>query len=98
MDDTNFLPQDLTECHQLLLAAYKQSVQLEQQVADARRQAERQAAESAQRVEELERVSTKRLPRTKNCNKRTLPHLRNWPGTNVGRSVDGENDFPMSKD
>jgi transposase len=45
MDDTNFLPQDLTECHQLLLAAYKQSVQLEQQ-----------AAESAQQVAELKRV------------------------------------------
>jgi transposase len=56
MDDTNFLPQDLTECHQLLLAACQQSMQLEQQVADARQQAERQAAESAQQVAELERV------------------------------------------
>ena len=55
MDD-NSLPSDVTECHRLLLAAFKQSVQLEQQVADAKRQAERQAAESAQRVEELERV------------------------------------------
>ncbi len=45
MDDTNLLPQDLTECHQLLLAAYKQSVELEQQ-----------AAESAQQVAELKRV------------------------------------------
>ena len=45
MDDTNFLPQDLAECQTLLLAAFKQSVQLEQQV-----------AESAQQVEELERV------------------------------------------
>jgi transposase len=55
MDD-NSLPNDVTECHRLLLAAFKQSVQLEQQVADARGQAERQVAESAQRVEELERV------------------------------------------
>ena len=56
MDDTNFLPQDLTECHTLLLAAFKQSVQLEQQVADAKGQAERQSAKSAQQVAELERV------------------------------------------
>ncbi len=55
MDD-NSLPNDVTECHRLLLAAFKQSVQLEQQVADAKRQAERQVAEAAQRVEELERV------------------------------------------
>lgn len=55
MDD-NSLPNDVTECHRLLLAAFKQSVQLEQQVVDAKRHAEQQAAESAQRVEELERV------------------------------------------
>ncbi len=48
MDDANFLPNDVTECHQLLLAAHKQSVQLEQQAAEAERratQAEQQAAE-----------------------------------------------------
>ncbi len=55
MDD-NSLPNDVTECHRLLLAAFKQSVQFEQQVADAKRQAERQVTEAAQRVEELERV------------------------------------------
>ena len=51
MDD-NALPNDVTECHRLLLAAFKQSVQLEQQAADAKRQ----AAESAQQVAELNRV------------------------------------------
>ena len=55
MDD-NSLPNDLTEYHQLLLAAFRQSLQLEQQVADTRQQAERQAAESAQQVAELNRV------------------------------------------
>jgi len=55
MDD-NSLPNNVTECHRLLLAAFKQSVQLEQQVVDAKRQSERQVAEAAQRVEELERV------------------------------------------
>ena len=55
MDD-NSLPNDVRECHRLLLAAFKQSVQLEQQVVDAKRQSERQVAEAAQRVEELERV------------------------------------------
>ena len=29
MDDANFLPNDLAECHQLLLAAFKQSTELE---------------------------------------------------------------------
>ena len=52
MDGTNSLPNDLTQCHQLLLAAYKQSVQLEQQAA----QAQRRAAESQQQAAELSRV------------------------------------------
>jgi transposase len=45
MDRADSLPTDLAECHQLLLAAYKQAVQLE-----------RRATESAQRVAELDRV------------------------------------------
>ena len=52
MDDTNSLPNDLTQCHQLLLAAYRQSVQLEQQAAGALQR----AAESEQQVAELNRV------------------------------------------
>ena len=32
MDDTNPLPKDVTQCHQLLLAAYRQARQLERQV------------------------------------------------------------------
>ena len=35
MDDTPSLPNDLTECHELLLAAYKQAMQLQQRAADA---------------------------------------------------------------
>ena len=59
MDGTNSLPHDVTQCHQLLVAAYQQSVQLEQQVAGAKRratQAERRVAESQQQVAELGRV------------------------------------------
>ncbi len=66
MDNANALPNDLTQCHQLLLAAYKQSVELEQQAAEATQQAaqakrhatqaERRVAESEQRVAELGRV------------------------------------------
>jgi transposase len=55
----NSLPNDVTECHELLLAAFKQSVQLEQQVADVKRratQAEQRVAESEQQVAELGRV------------------------------------------
>ena len=45
MDGTNSLPDDLTECQELLLAAYRQSVQLEKKV-----------AASQQEVAELNRV------------------------------------------
>jgi transposase len=59
MDGTNSLPNDLTECHQLLAAAYRQSVQLEQQAEKARQgaeQAQRRVAESDQQAAELNRV------------------------------------------
>jgi transposase len=59
MDETNSLPNDLTECHELLLAAYRQSVQLEQQAEEAKQRAEqveRRAAESEQKAAELGRV------------------------------------------
>ncbi len=52
MDGTNSLPNDLAECHQLLAAAYQQSVQLEQQVEEA----QQRAAESDQQAAELNRV------------------------------------------
>ena len=45
MDRADSLPTDLAECHRLLLAAYKQAVQLE-----------RRATESEQRIVELDRV------------------------------------------
>jgi len=59
MDGTHSLPNDPTECHGLLLAAYQQSVQLEQQAEEALQraeQAERRAAESEQQAAELNRV------------------------------------------
>ena len=46
MDD-NSLPTDVKECHRLLLAAFKQAVQLEQQTATA----QQQAAQAEQRAE-----------------------------------------------
>src|SRR5580704_3077143 len=52
MDDANFLPNDLAACQRLLLAAFKQSVELEHQVADAKRH----AAEAKQQATELSRV------------------------------------------
>ncbi len=56
LDDTNSLPNDLTQCHQLLLAAYKQSVQLEKKVATSQQQAaelKRVLDETAASFEEL---------------------------------------------
>lgn len=38
-DHADFLPTDLAECQQLLMAAWQQSVQLEQQAADSEQQA-----------------------------------------------------------
>jgi transposase len=52
MHDTTSLPNNLTECHRLLLAAFKQSVQLERQAANA----EQRAAQSEQQLAELGRV------------------------------------------
>jgi transposase len=59
MDGSNSLPDDVTQCHRLLLAAYQQSVQLEQQAAEAKRraaEAEQRAAGLGQQVAELDRV------------------------------------------
>ncbi len=66
MHDANSLPNDVTECHQLLLAAYKQSVALERHAAQATQhaaqaerhatQAEQRVAQSEQQVAELNRV------------------------------------------
>ena len=56
MDDANSLPNDLTQCHQLLLAAYKQSVQLEKKVTASQQQAaelNRVLDETAASFEEL---------------------------------------------
>jgi transposase len=56
MDGSNSLPDDLAECHQLLLAAYRQSIQLEQQVATSRQEAaelNRVLDETAASFEEL---------------------------------------------
>ncbi len=51
MDD-NSLPTDVTECHRLLLAAFKQSVQLEQQVAELGRVLDETAASYQQLQQE----------------------------------------------
>ena len=56
MDGTNSLPNDLAECHELLLAAYQQSVQLEKKVATSQQQAaelNRVLDETAASFEEL---------------------------------------------
>src|ERR1700684_1991369 len=51
MDHADSLPTDLAECHQLLLAAYKQAVQLERRAT----QSERRGTDSEQRIAELDR-------------------------------------------
>jgi transposase len=59
MDGTNSLPNDLTECQQLLLAAYKQSVQLENKVATSQQQVaelNRVLDETAASFEELQQA------------------------------------------
>ena len=66
MDDANLLPNDLGQCQRLLLAAFREATQLEQQAADAQRMAadaerkakaaERRASESTRQVTDLGRV------------------------------------------
>jgi len=52
MENADFLPTDLAECQQLLLAAWQQSVQLEKRVAAS----ERQMTAAEQQIAELNRV------------------------------------------
>ncbi len=56
MDDANLLPDDLSECQRLLLAAFKQSMQLEKKVATSQQQVvelKRVLDETAASFEEL---------------------------------------------
>ncbi len=52
METADFLPTDLVECQQLLLAAWQQSVQLKKQIATS----EQQATTAEQQATELNRV------------------------------------------
>jgi len=59
MDDADSLPTDLTECHRLLVAAYKQTVQLQRRAHNAEQratQSQQRVAQSQQQVAELDRV------------------------------------------
>jgi transposase len=56
MDDTHPLPSDLAECQRLLLAAFKQSVELERKSAAVDKRAERRVAAAQEEVDELRRV------------------------------------------
>jgi transposase len=59
MDDSNSLPTDVTECHRLLLAAFKQAVELERHATAAEKratQAEQRVAASQHEVAEVKRV------------------------------------------
>ena len=85
MDD-NSLPKDVTECHQLLLAAFKQSQELE-----------RRLAESQQQVTELNRVldetssSYQELQQEHAATLEELTWYRRWAfGRRRERFTDGE--------
>jgi transposase len=59
MDGTDFLPNDLSECQRLLLAAFKQSTQLERRVVESEQRlaaASQRVTESEQQVADLNRV------------------------------------------
>jgi transposase len=66
MNDADFLPNDLGQCQRLLLAAFREAIEHERRLADAKRKAtdaerkaeaaERRASESQQQVTELGRV------------------------------------------
>ena len=95
MDDTNPLPDDVTQCHRLLMAAFKQAVQLERQ-ADAAKGRATQAEQLAAQAEQRATASQREARRVEACvgpdggfvrrpfNKSTLPAWKNLPGTSVG--------------
>ena len=59
MDREQNIPDDLAECHRLLLAAFKQTVQLERRAHDAEQrvaESQQRIAQSEQRAAELDRV------------------------------------------
>ena len=59
MDRLPDIPDDLTECHRLLVAAYKQAMQLEKQATEAKQhaaKAQKRATESEQQAAEVGRV------------------------------------------
>ena len=56
MDDSNPLPNDLAECQRLLLAAFKQAVELERNAAVVEKRAERRLARAQEEADELRRV------------------------------------------
>jgi len=93
MDDTNPLPTDLDECHRILMAAYKQSKQLEQQTAEA----QSRAFASEQQVAELTRVldetaaSHEELKAAHDATIVELNRLKQWVfGRRSERIVEGE--------
>jgi len=108
MDDADFLPDDLTECHQLLIAAYKQSVQLEQQATAA----QQRVAETEQQVAELGRVldetsaSYQELQQEHATTLEELAWYKRWAfGRRRERFTEGEGqghlfelDFPIADD
>jgi transposase len=93
MDDTNALPNDLTQCHQLLLAAHRQSVELERQAAEATQR----VAETERQVAELNRVldatadSHAKLQQELAAKLEELAWYKRWVhGRRRERVVDGE--------
>ena len=86
MDENNPFPHDPTQCHELLLAAYQQARQLEQQVATSQRD-----------VAELNRVLDQTADSMTNCSRITLRRWKNSPGTSVGCTDDGVNELSKGK-
>ena len=87
MENADFLPTDLAECQQLLLAAWQQSVHLKKRVAASEAQmtaAEQKAAATEQQIAELNRVWTPHRIRIRNCASNTSRHWKNWRGTSDG--------------
>jgi hypothetical protein len=101
MNDTPSLPNNLTECHELLWAAYKQAMQLQQRAADAE-----------QRVAELDQVldataaSFKELKQEHAATLDELAWYKRWAfGRRRERFTEGEGqghlfdlDFPVAEE
>jgi transposase len=99
MDDAHFLPDDLAACQRLLLAAFREAVELEQQVAEAKQQAaelSRVLDETAASYQELQQAHAATLDELAWYRRWTFGRRRERIAESEGQGHLFELDSPLS--